>query len=101
MDLSEGTARRQPLAQNSCWSDQIDIDRCGKGKGERDNRPVKAGTDTGREERAAGWVGPGLFFRKRKLHRVRIIKGCKIRESKTGRALVNIKINKDVHAFTD
>lgn len=66
-----------------------------KGKGERDDLPVKASTDSRREERAAGWVGVGLFFRKRNLHLVRIMKGCKIRV-KTGRALVNI--NRDRHA---
>lgn len=61
-----------------------------KGQGERDNLPVKVSTGTRRGEQAAGWVGVGLFFRKRKLHLVRIVKGCKIRESKTGRALANI-----------
>lgn len=51
---------------------------------------MKVSTGTRRGEQAAGWVGVGLFFRKRKLHLVRIVKGCKIRESKTGRALANI-----------
>ena len=60
---------------------------------------MKARADTRREEPAAGWLGVGLFFRKRKLHLVRIIKGSKIKESETGRALVNI--HKDMHAFKD
>lgn len=51
---------------------------------------MKARTDSSREEHTAGWVGAGLFFRKRKLHLARIIKGCKIKEPKTGMALVNI-----------
>lgn len=68
----------------------INNDLGGKGKGKGDNPPMKARTDSSREEHTAGWVGAGLFFRKRKLHLARIIKGCKIKEPKTGMALVNI-----------
>lgn len=90
MDSWEGTAQRQLLAQNCCWNDQINNDLGGKGKGEGANLPMKASTNSRREEHAAGWAGAGLFFRKRKLRLVRIIKGCKIKEPKTGRALINI-----------
>lgn len=91
MDSSEGTAQRQLLAQNCCcWNDQINNDLGGKGKGEGDNLPMKASIDSRREEPTAGWLGARLFSRKRKLQLVRIIKGCNIKEPKTGRTLVNI-----------
>lgn len=82
MDSSEGTAQRQLLAQNCYWSDQINNDLGGKRKGEGDNLAMKASTEGRREEQTAAWVGAGLFFRKRKLHLVRIIKGRKNQRAK-------------------
>lgn len=72
------------------WNDQITNDLGGKGKGEGDSLLLKASTNSRGEEHTAGWVGAGLLLRKRKPHLVRIIKGCKIKEPRTRRALVNI-----------